>query len=55
MLTMGKRELGQCITDLAVRHVMSEMDDTANRRMGDRAKRRVSDGVMSLLTELIAY
>jgi hypothetical protein len=34
MLTVGKRELGQCITDLAVWHVMSGMGEWAKRRRG---------------------
>jgi len=49
MLTVGKRELEQCITDLAGWHVLSGFatrrhGDTANGRMGEWATGRVTEG-----------
>ena len=41
MLTVGKRELEQCITDLAGWHVLSGF---ATRRHGERANGRMGDG-----------
>jgi hypothetical protein len=45
MLTVGKHELGQCITDLAVWHVMSGMGETANGRRRDAELLKVRSAV----------